>query len=240
MRKYIDDVAARRALETAAQHAGHARDPLPFVWTGASWATPGGEWRDLPLIRKGVGDWLSDVADGLRWYYAPAIEAEEQRADLERRASSAETNAAYAEAGARALLHQEAASLRRDAAAIATPPAPVALETLQSLGTVASEMLSAPDTRATHLLSLASQFDAFRAPLRDPAEWVKRLGSAPHSVHVRTSAAWEAFCAAEPVLARSLGTTGGKRALFTAMDSRFGARRKLAGYEGWRGVALDG
>ncbi|MFG2936655.1 hypothetical protein [Streptomyces sp. NPDC048282] len=240
MRKYIDDVAARRALETAAQHADKARDPLPFVWTGASWATPGGEWRDLPLIRKGVGDWLADVVAGLRWHYAPAIEAGERRADLERQAESVDTSALLTEAGARALLHQKAASLRQAAAAITTPPAPFALETLQSLDTVASEMLSAPDGRATHLLSLASQFDAFRAPLRDPAEWVKRLGSAPHSVHVRTSAVWEAFCAAEPVLARSLGTTGGKRALFAAMDGRFGARRKLAGYEGWRGVALNG
>ncbi|MFD8027926.1 hypothetical protein ACFV3F_04065 [Streptomyces sp. NPDC059717] len=154
MRKYIDDVAARRALETAAQHADKARDPLPFVWTGASWTTPGGEWRDLPLIRKGVGDWLADVAAGLRWYYAPAIEAEERRAELERQANMAETNALFAEAEARALLHREADSLRRDAAAITTPPTPFAMETLQSLEAVASEMLSAPDARATHLLSL--------------------------------------------------------------------------------------
>ncbi|TVZ94324.1 hypothetical protein [Streptomyces sp. BK340] len=179
------------------------------------------------------------MAAGLRWYYAPAIEAGERRAELERRAGTIETNALLAEAQARALLHQEAASLRHAAAAVTTPPAPFTLKTLQSLDTVASEILSAPDGRATHLLSLASQFDAFRAPLRDPAEWVKRLGSVPHSVHVRTSAVWEAFCAAEPVLARSLGTTGGKRALFAAMDGRFGARRKLAGYEGWRGVALN-
>ncbi|MCZ4609607.1 hypothetical protein O3S80_38740 [Streptomyces sp. Lzd4kr] len=126
-----------------------------------------------------MGEWLADVAAGLRWYYAPAIEAGERRAELERRAGTIETNALLAEAEARAFLHQEAASLRHAAAAITTPPAPFALKTLQSLDTVASEMLSAPDGRATHLLSLASQFDAFRAPLRDPAEWVKRLGSAP-------------------------------------------------------------
>lgn len=137
LRKYIDDVAARRALETAAQHADKARDPLPFVWTGASRATPGGEWRDLPLIRKGVGDWLADVAAGLRWYYAPAIEAGERRAELERRAGTIETDALLAEAEARALLHQEAASLRHAVAAITTPPAPFALKTLQSLDTVA-------------------------------------------------------------------------------------------------------
>jgi hypothetical protein len=39
-------------------------------------------------------------------------------------------------------------------------------------------------------------------------------------------------------LARSLGTVAGKRALFAAMDKRFGARRKLSGYEGRRGVTL--
>lgn len=103
---------------------------------------------------------------------------------------------------------------------------------------VASEVESASDTRATQLLSLASQFDAFRAPLNDPASWVRNLGSAPHGVHVRTTAAWEAFVTAEPVLARSLGAVTGKRALFAAMDKRFGVRRKLVGYEGWRGVAL--
>ncbi|MFJ9792698.1 hypothetical protein [Streptomyces globosus] len=117
-------------------------------------------------------------------------------------------------------------------------PARVAPDVVRDIGTVASEVESASDGRATQLLSLASQFDAFRAPLNDPAAWVRRLGTAPHNVHVRTSVVWEAFCAAEPVLARNLGTTTGKRALFAAMDKRFGARRKLAGYEGWRGVAV--
>lgn len=236
--KYVDDVAARGVLELVARHADKARDPLPYVWTGASWTTPGGEWRDLPLIRKGLGEWLADVVAGLRWYYAPAMEADERRAELERRAKSAELDAGFAESGAAVLLHEQAAVLRRDAAAIETPPAPFTLESLHALGSVVSEMLSASDARATQLLSLASQFETFRAPMRDPAAWVKRLGAAPHSVHVRTSAAWEAFATAEPVLARSLGTVTGKRALFAAMDKRFGARRKLSGFDGWRGVSL--
>ncbi|MEU0816016.1 hypothetical protein [Streptomyces mirabilis] len=107
-----------------------------------------------------------------------------------------------------------------------------------ALKAVSDEILSAANGRATHLLSLASQFDPFRAPMRDPAEWVKCLGDAPRTVHVRTSAAWDAFCVAEPGVVRSLGAVAGKRALFAAMDKRFGARRKLSGYEGWRGVAL--
>ncbi|MGN5379559.1 hypothetical protein ACQ4WX_26580 [Streptomyces lasalocidi] len=238
MPKYIENARARAALAVAAQHADKARDPLPFVWTGASWTTPGGEWRDLPLIRKGMGEWLADVTAGLRWHYAPALEATERREELERRAKFVEAGMTSAEAGAKEAVRERAASLRRDAAAIETPPAPFTLETLHALDSVGSEMLSASDARATQLLSLASQFEAFRAPMRDPVAWVKRLGVAPHSVHVRTSAVWEAFATAEPVLARTLGTVAGKRALFAAMDKRFGARRKLSGYEGWRGVAL--
>lgn len=38
----MDDVAARRALETAAQYADKARDPLPFVWTGQVGRHPAG------------------------------------------------------------------------------------------------------------------------------------------------------------------------------------------------------
>ncbi|MDX6758046.1 hypothetical protein SIN09_00940 [Streptomyces sp. F8] len=117
-------------------------------------------------------------------------------------------------------------------------PADVAPAVVRDIGAVASEVESASDGRATQLLSLASQFDAFRAPLNDPATWVRMLGTAPHNVHVRTSVVWEAFCAAEPVLARNLGTVTGKRALFAAMDKRFGTRRKLAGYEGWRGAVV--
>ncbi|MFD4785615.1 hypothetical protein ACFWN1_00695 [Streptomyces sp. NPDC058459] len=121
-------------------------------------------------------------------------------------------------------------------------PAPVnvPVTVMRDLRAVANEIESASDARSTQLLSLASQFDAFRAPLNDPASWVRNLGAAPYGTHVRTSAVWEAFASAEPVLARSLGTVTGKRALFTAMDKRFGARRKLSGYEGWRGVSLPG
>ena len=78
-------------------------------------------------------------------------------------------------------------ALRREAASIDAPPRTVEREATDNLNDVAAELLSAPDGRATHLLSLASQFDAFRAPMSDPAQWVSRLVSAPRSAHVRTS-----------------------------------------------------
>ncbi|MFJ5950675.1 hypothetical protein [Streptomyces noursei] len=239
MGKYVDDVDARRALDVAAQYADMARGPLPFVWTGAEWTTPGGERRDLPLIRRGMGEWLADVVAGLRWRHAPALEAAAEREYRLRRARALERDAVTAEAGAQAVLLRKAQGLRREADAMPSLPASVTLDDVEALKSVSDEMLSASNGRATQLLSLASQFDHFRAPMRDPAEWVRLLGAAPRSVHVRTSVVWDAFCVAEPVLSRSLGTVMGKRALFAAMDRRFGARRKLSGYEGWRGVALS-
>ncbi|MCX4781112.1 hypothetical protein [Streptomyces sp. NBC_01264] len=205
---------------------------MPFVWNGAQWTTPAGEWRDWPLIRRDMGGWLRSLVEGVE---ADASNKERQRAlresldEARNRAEDAQSDEEqehhYAEVGR---LRQELDSL--------PAPAEVAPSVVRDIATVASEVESASDARATQLLSLASQFDAFRAPLNDPAAWVRMLGTAPHSAHVRTSVVWEAFCAAEPVLARNMGTTAGKRALFTAMDKRFGARRKLAGYEGWRGA----
>ncbi|MBT2453909.1 hypothetical protein [Streptomyces sp. ISL-86] len=181
-----------------------------------------------------MGAWLHSLVEGVeadasskerRSALWESLDAARDRAEDAQ--SDEEQEHHYAEMGR---LRQELESL----------PAPVhvAPAVVRDIGTVASEVESASDARATQLLSLASQFDAFRAPLNDPAAWVRMLGTAPHNVHVRTSAAWDAFCAAEPVLARNLGATTGKRTLFAAMDKRFGARRKLAGYEGWRGAVV--
>ncbi|WP_236241668.1 hypothetical protein [Streptomyces sp. CC228A] len=227
-------MAARCALDTAAQHADRAGTPLPFVWSGAQWTTPGGEWRDWPLIRRGMGEWLRAVVAGLNADEGSA----ERRSVLRDRMGvimDALPDATTAEEEDDLLASM--AALRKELESI---PAPANVDPAieRDVRAVASEIESASDARATQLLSLASQFEAFRAPLNDPAAWVKRLGTAPHSAHVRTSAVWDAFASAEPVLARSLGTVTGKRALFAAMDKRFGARRKLSGYEGWRGVAL--
>lgn len=233
--KYIADASARSALEAAAGYADRAGVPVPFVWSGAQWTTPGGEWRDWPLIRRGMGEWLRAVVAGLD----AAGSDGERREEVQRHMRDARFAAFHAIDPDDKQWHTDVAEgLARDLAAI---PAPVhaAPSLVRDLRSVASEIESASDARATQLLSLASQFEAFRAPLNDPASWVRNLGAAPYGTHVRTSAVWEAFATAEPVLARSLGTVTGKRALFAAMDVRFGARRKLSGYEGWRGVALS-
>ncbi|WP_405980856.1 hypothetical protein [Streptomyces sp. NBC_00158] len=207
-----------------------------FKLAKAQWTTSAGEWRDWPLVRRGMGEWLHAVVKGVdaeaeasirerRYALRDSLDAARERA--ENADSEEEVEHHYATLGR---LRQEL-----DALPVPTGLAPAIV---RDIGTVASEVESASDGRATQLLSLASQFDAFRAPLNDPSSWVRMLGTAPHSVHVRTSVVWEAFCAAEPVLARSLGTTTGKRALFAAMDKRFGTRRKLAGYEGWRGAVI--
>lgn len=232
--KYIADMSARDALEAAARHADRASGPVPFVWSGAQWTTPGGEWRDWPLIRRDMGAWLRALADGLD---ADRVNAERRRLLRDRMDAvrDALPDAATDEEEDRLMVAMGA--LREELESIPAP-VDVAPALVRDMRTVASEMESASDARATQLLSLASQFDAFRAALNDPAAWVRRLGAAPRGVHVRTSAVWEAFAADEPVLSRSLGMVTGKRALFAAMDRRFGARRKLAGYEGWRGVQL--
>lgn len=241
MGKYIGDVAARCALETAARHAGKAGRATPFVWSGASWTTSGGEWRDWPFVRRGMGEWLRDLVSVLRTANADAVKVAERREELRGQASDLRFVAATQalEADARTLMLKQASELWAESERIVVPAMTVELDTLEHMEKVSAEILSAPDGRATQLLALASQFEEFRAPMNDPAAWVRRLGAAPRGVHVRTTAVWDAFCVAEPVLSRSLGTTTGKRALFAAMDKRFGARRKLSGYEGWRGVALD-
>ncbi|MFB4196805.1 hypothetical protein [Streptomyces carpaticus] len=238
MGKYVDDGAARHALEAADRHAGMAGREVPYRWDGSSWRTPGGEWRDFPLIRRGMGEWFISLVDAIGARDADADEAQHRRDKLERQAKELEASALFAEAGAVKMMSEQAAGKRREAASIEIRPRVVDRGVSRDLYAVARELLSATDTRATQLLSLASQFDAFRAPMRDPSQWVARLGSAPRNVHVRTSAAWEAFGAAEPALSASLGVRAGKRLLFAAMDRRFGARRKLAGHDGWRGVAL--
>ncbi|TGB05521.1 hypothetical protein [Streptomyces sp. MZ04] len=182
-----------------------------------------------------MGEWLRVLADGL----------DREEANAERRRVLRDRLDAVRDALPDAATAEEEEGLMATMGALRkeldTIPAPADVErtVIHHMRDVASAIESASDTRATQLLSLASQFDAFRAPLNDPASWVRNLGSAPFGTHVRTTAAWEAFATAEPVLARSLGTVTGKRALFAAMDKRFGARRKLAGYEGWRGVALS-
>ncbi|MFD4538243.1 hypothetical protein [Streptomyces bauhiniae] len=236
MSKYISDTAARGALETASHYADSASTPAPFVWSGAQWTTPGGEWRDWPLIRRGMGEWLRGLAD----VFDAGENTEERRKSLGDAMRDHRFAAMHSTDGDDQAWHTERAdalTLELDAL-----PAPVnvPVTVMRDLRAVANEIESASDARSTQLLSLASQFDAFRAPLNDPASWVRNLGAAPYGTHVRTSAVWEAFASAEPVLARSLGTVTGKRALFTAMDKRFGARRKLSGYEGWRGVSLPG
>ncbi|MGW1869666.1 hypothetical protein ACWCPS_29405 [Streptomyces mauvecolor] len=230
----MDDATARHALEAAAQHADRAGVPAPFVWSGAQWTTPGGEWRDWPLVRRGMGEWLRGLAAGLD----TPESGDKRREQLHSAMRDHRFAAFHATDPEDKRWHTDMADkLTQELEAIPTPVG-IALATVARIRDVASEIESASDARATQLLSLASQFDAFRAPLSDPTTWVKRLGSAPHNAHVRTKAVWDAFCTAEPVLARNLGATTGKRALFAAMDKRFGTRRKLAGYEGWRGVAL--
>ncbi|MFE7115837.1 hypothetical protein ACFU99_10495 [Streptomyces sp. NPDC057654] len=239
MGKYVDDASARMALETAAQCAEEAGRKIPFVWSGTAWTTPDGEWRDLPLVRRGMGAWLREVADGID----AAAANGERRAKLRYAlgvAHEAADNATSDDEGERHIA--TIGALYRELDALPTPVgtglADVSPVVLARLRDVASEIESASGARAAQLLSVASQFDAFRAVLSDPATWVRNLGAAPYGTHVRTSAIWEAFCAAEPALVRSLGTVTAKRAVFAAMDKRFGARRKLSGYEGWRGVAL--
>ncbi|MFJ7997142.1 hypothetical protein ACIQ7D_08310 [Streptomyces sp. NPDC096310] len=181
-----------------------------------------------------MGEWLRGLADALD---SEEVNEGRRRALRDRleAARDALPDAATEEEEERLLVSLGA--LRQQLDSIPAP-AGVAPGVIHRVRDVASEIESASDGRATQLLSLASQFDAFRASLSDPATWVRNLGAAPHGMHVRTSVVWEAFVTAEPVLARSLGTVTGKRALFAAMDKRFGARRKLSGYEGWRGVAL--
>ncbi|MGW4384374.1 hypothetical protein [Kitasatospora sp. NPDC004531] len=237
----MDDALARRAWDAAAFAASQQGAPaVPFTWSGTRWETPGGEWRDLPLIRRGMGEWLANLAGWLRYENYEAMKIAERKAELERGAARFELDArlALTDAGARAYAQRQAYVLRSEAAGIDVPPMTVELVEIEAMEAVSGEMLSATDTRATQLLSLASQFDSFRAPMRDPADWVSHLVPAPRSEHVRTSLVWEAFTAAEPALAGALGSRTGKRLLFAAMDKRFGARRKLGGYDGWRGVAL--
>ncbi|GAA2110236.1 hypothetical protein GCM10009759_51480 [Kitasatospora saccharophila] len=243
MGKYMNDALARQAWEAAAHVASWQGAPaVPFAWSGTRWETPAGEWRDLPLIRRGMGEWLANLAGWLRYENYEAMTLAERKAKLEWDARNYELNArtTFTDPGANAYALRQAAALRSQAAGIDVPPMTVELVEIEAMEAVSGEMLSATDTRATQLLSLASQFDAFRAPMRDPADWVSRLVPAPRSEHVRTSLVWEAFTAAEPVLAGALGSRTGKRLLFAAMDKRFGARRKLGGYDGWRGVALTG
>ncbi|TDU04756.1 hypothetical protein EDD99_3231 [Streptomyces sp. 846.5] len=236
---YIDNASARGALAVAAQHADEAPTPLPFLWDGSEWTTPTGERRDFPLIRCGMGEWVADLAKVLEHDYPYQEQDPGAAARLRNKAShllisiealdmddfEAETTRADAEA-----LMARADRLSRSSFDV--------WQSITPLKSVADDLLSAPNGRATHLLSLASQFEAFRAPMRDPAHWVRSLGAAPRSEHVRTARVWDAFCAAEPGLSLKLGEHAGKRVLFAAMDKRFGARKKLAGYEGWRGVAL--
>ncbi|MER5529790.1 hypothetical protein ABT075_35270 [Streptomyces sp. NPDC002677] len=237
---YIDNARAHAALVVAAQHADMAPESLPFLWDGSAWTTPSGERRDLALIRSGMGKWLASLAEVLRSCVFDDRAPDPKRAarlrqEVERLMISIEaldlddTEAEYTRTDAAQLAVQ---ADRLDVAATAGE--------VTALKAVSDEVLAAANGRATHLLSLASQFGAFRAPMRDPAQWVKYLGDAPRTVHVRTSAVWDAFCMAEPDVVRSLGAVAGKRALFAAMDKRFGARRKLSGYEGWRGLSLDG
>ncbi|MER7842954.1 hypothetical protein ABTZ03_03285 [Kitasatospora sp. NPDC096077] len=211
---------------------------VPFLWSGTQWETPAGERRDIPLIRRGMGEWLTAAAKVMH-----AVPDERRRQqDLRGRMFDARAVANQtADPEKQEELHQVADELARMLAfAPEVDRLPTHPALSQHMATIGEEMLSASDTRATQLLSLASQFDPFRAPMRDPADWVAALGAAPRTEHVRTSAVWEAFSMDEPALARSLGARAGKSVLFTAMDKRFGARRKLGGYDGWRGVALAG
>ncbi|MFE6053525.1 hypothetical protein ACFQ6N_22460 [Kitasatospora sp. NPDC056446] len=235
---YLENASARRAWEAAAELVGWDGVPVvPFVWSGTQWVTPAGEWRDIPLIRRGMGEWLVAAARKL----ADVPGERERQQELRGRMLDARFSASQAADGEREALERISDELARE---LAFAPEVHRLSDDPSLPrhvkTVADEMLSASDTRATQLLSLASQFDPFRAPMRDPADWVVALGAAPRSEHVRTSTVWEAFSVDEPALARSLGVRVGKSVLFAAMDKRFGARRKLGGYDGWRGVMLAG
>nr|BFE31183.1 hypothetical protein GCM10010200_034340 [Actinomadura rugatobispora] len=58
MGKFLDAGAALHALETAAPHANTAGQEVSDLWNGSSWTSPGGERRDLPAIRPGMGEWL--------------------------------------------------------------------------------------------------------------------------------------------------------------------------------------
>ncbi|WP_370220045.1 hypothetical protein [Kitasatospora sp. GAS1066B] len=237
MGKYVDDALALRVWEAAAAVASGPEVPVvPFVWDGGQWVTQGGEYRDLPLIRRGMGEWLLAVAvemDAAGSAAARRTKLRDRLSELYEAMPDARTedeeDRLSAEMGeVRRLLDLEDARMR------------IAVDYVTAHRTrdIAEEMRSASVGRANQLLSQASQFDAFRAAMKDPADWVARLSAAPRTEHVRTSAVWEAFSVAEPALARSLGARTGKSVLFAAMDRRFGARRKLSGYEGWRGAAL--
>ncbi|MEU4302175.1 hypothetical protein [Kitasatospora aureofaciens] len=237
MGKYVDDALALRVWEAAAAVASLPGVPVvPFVWDGGRWVTQGGEYRDLPLIRRGMGEWLLAVA----------VEMDAASSSAARRTKLRDRLSGLYEAMPDARTEEEETRLTTEIGEVrrllgiedARARITVDYATAQRARDVAEEIRSASVGRANQLLSQASQFDAFRAVMKDPAEWVAALGTAPRNEHVRTSAVWEAFSLAEPALARSLGIKTGKRLLFAAMDKRFGARRKLSGYEGWRGAAL--
>ncbi|MEY9837551.1 hypothetical protein [Streptacidiphilus sp. EB103A] len=236
---YIDNEQAYAALAVAAEHADKAGVPVPFLWDGSEWTTRTGERRDIPLIRRDMGGWLAGLAGALERLPSASARAAELRAQATRenlRIVLGEVEGDKAE-----YVRTDVEMLRVEADLVERGElgkVPDLWREIDPIKSVATEVLTASNARAIQLLSLASQFDAFRAPMRDPADWVRDLGTAPRTEHVRTALVWDAFVVAEPGLSGSLGERAGKRALFAAMDKRFGARKKLAGYEGWRGVAL--
>ncbi|GAA5011685.1 hypothetical protein [Kitasatospora paranensis] len=237
MGKYIDDTLARQAWEVAAAMAARPGVPaVPFVWDGGQWVTLGGQWRDVPMIRRGLGEWLLAAAKSVDAGLSEESRRRGLRAHLlEAQISAREATDPDEQAYFRAAAEGLSAELELISEPLGIPDNPALVKRMSE---VASELLSASTGRANQLLAIASQFDAFRAAMKDPADWVAGLSAVPRSEHVRTSAVWDAFSLAEPVLARSLGVRTGKSLLFAAMDKRFGARRKLSGYEGWRGVTL--
>jgi hypothetical protein len=245
--KYIEDSQSRAALAVASLCTEATPTRVPYRYDGAAWVMQAGERHDLALIRRGMGDWLTtlaDIADDAAEVNQPlpiwlAGELRMQVIALRDKARDSgllSDEASRLEAEALGLL--DTARILIGAASEQQEKGSKPYILARELHELARDMHSAPSGRARHLLELASQFDGFRAPNREPADWVATLGVVPRSVHVRVTEVWQAFCAAEPALSARLGTTGGRRALYAAMDKRYGVRTKLGGYSGWRGVGM--
>jgi len=177
---YIDNEQAYAALAVAAEHADKAGAPVPLLWDGSEWTTRTGERRDIPLIRRDMGAWLLGLAAELERLPSASRQAEDLRAEAAQEAirltlgEVEDDKEEYVRAGIE-MLRVEANLLEQGE--IGKVPDP--WRDIKPIKSVATEVLTASNARAIQLLSLASQFDAFRAPMRDPAAWVVALGAAP-------------------------------------------------------------
>ncbi|MGW4809176.1 hypothetical protein [Kitasatospora sp. NPDC004272] len=142
MGKYMDDALARRAREASAHVASWQGEPaVPFAWSGARWETPAGQWRDLPLIRRGMGEWLANLAGWLRYENYEAMTLAERKAKLEWDARNYELNArtTFTDPGANTYALRQAAALRGQAAETDVPPMTVELVEIEAFPCLGEE-----------------------------------------------------------------------------------------------------